>query len=214
MVGLWPANDPGAYKDFYPWIHGSWIVMEVMTILAAAAALKFVRFSFLTAPMAFSFWFLSMDLAALVYKQNDLDVNKRRWVSIFVGLFTMFVGYGIERVMRNRGAPITEDFAFWCYVFGLMAFWGGLTAMDSGSELKRFVYLLINLGLMGLAVKIRQTVFLLFGAIGVYIYLGHLAWEVFKDSVFFPFVLALLGLSLILATVFGQRRWRSSRKTT
>jgi len=214
MAGLWPAQYPGAYKDFYPWIHSSWIVMELATIAAAASALKFVRFSFLTAPMAFSFWFLSMDLAALIYKQNDLDFDKRRWVSVFVGLLTMFVGFGIERVMRNRGAPMTEDFAFWCYLFGLMAFWGGLTAMDSGSELKRFVYLLINLGLIGLAVKIKRTAFLVFGAIGVYVYLGHLAWEVFKDSVFFPFVLALLGLSLILATVLGQRYWRNSLKTT
>jgi len=31
--------------------------MELMTIAAAAVALKFVRFSFLTAPMAFSFGF-------------------------------------------------------------------------------------------------------------------------------------------------------------
>ena len=214
MAGLWPAQDPGAYKDFYPWIHGSWIVMELVTIAAAALALKFVRFSFLTAPMAFSFWFLSMDLAALIYKQNDLDFNKRKWVSVFVGIITMFVGFGIERVMRKRGAPMTEDFASWCYLFGLLAFWGGLTALDSGSELKRFVYLLINLGLIGLAVKIKRTAFLVFGAIGVYVYLGHLAWEVFKDSVLFPFVLALLGLSLILATVVGQRHWRNSLKTT
>lgn len=214
MAGLWPANDPGAYKDFYPWIHGSSIVMELMTIAAAAAALKFVRFSFLTAPMAFSFWFLSMDLAALIYKQNNFDVDKRKWVSVFVGLITMLVGYGIERVMRNRGTPMTEDFAFWCYLFGLMAFWGGLTAMDSRSELTRVVYLLINLALIGMAVKLRRTTFLIFGAIGVYVYLGHLAWEVFKDSVFFPFVLALLGLSLILATVLGQRHWRSSLRTT
>jgi hypothetical protein len=37
-------------------------------------------------------------------------------------------------------------------------------------------------------------------------YLGHLAYEVFKDSFFFPFVLALLGLGLILLTVWMQRR--------
>jgi hypothetical protein len=96
MAGWWPTSDPGAYKDFYPWIHGSWIVMELMTIAAAAAALKFARFSFLTAPMAFSFWFLSMDLAALIYKQNDLDFNKRKWVSVFVGLLTMFVATGLS----------------------------------------------------------------------------------------------------------------------
>ena len=70
ITGFWPADDPGAYKDFYPLIHGSWVVMELATIAAAAFALKFVRFSFLTAPMAFCFWFLSMDLAAWIFRQN------------------------------------------------------------------------------------------------------------------------------------------------
>ena len=84
--------------------------------------------------------------------------------------------------------------------------------MDSGSELKRFVFLLINARLVALSLKLRRTVFLVFGALGVYVYLGHLAWQVFKDSLLFPFVLALLGLSLILATVLGQRYWMKQVK--
>jgi hypothetical protein len=126
----------------------------------------------------------------------------------------MLVGFGLDRLLRQREAPTGEDFAFWCYLFGLMAFWGGMTAMDSGSELRRLVYLLINLGLMALAIKLKRTVFMVFGVLGVYAYLGHLAWEVFKDSVLFPFVLALLGLSLILGTVFGQHYLRRRLKAS
>jgi hypothetical protein len=126
----------------------------------------------------------------------------------------ILIGYGLDRLLRQQNAPRGEDFAFWCYLFGLMAFWGGLTAMDSGSELRRLVYLLINLGLVALAIKLKRTVFMVFGVLGVYAYLGHLAWEVFKDSVFFPFVLALLGLSLILGTVWGQHYLRRRMKTT
>ena len=214
MTGLWPAEDPGAYKNFYPWIHGSWIVMELATIAAAAVALKFVRFSFLTAPMAFCFWFLSMDLAALIMRQNSLESEPAKWISVLVGVLTMLVGFGLDPLMRQRNAPRSEDFAFWCYLFGLMAFWGGLTAMESGSELRRLVYLLINIGLVALSLKLKRTVFMVFGVLGIYAYLGHLAWEVFKDSVFFPFVLALLGLSLILGAVFGQHYLRKRMKTT
>jgi hypothetical protein len=213
MTGLWPAVDPGAYKDFYPLIHGSWIVMELATIAAAALALKFVRFGFLTAPMAFSFWFLSMDLAAFVFRQNSLDSDKAKWVSVLVGLITILVGFGSDRASHKPGGLKTEDFAFWCYLLGLMAFWGGLTAMDSGSEATRFVYLLINCGLVGVAIKLRRTAFLVFGAMGVYAYLGHLAWAVFKDSVLFPFVLAFLGLTLILGAAWGQHYWRARLKT-
>lgn len=213
MTGFWPGEDPGAYQNFYPLIHGSWIVMELATIAAAALALKFVKFSFLTAPMAFCFWFLSMDLAALILRQNSLQSEPAKWISVMVGALIILVGFGLDRLMRSRNAPRGEDFAFWCYLFGLMAFWGGLTAMDSGSELRRFVYLLINIGLVALAIKLRRTVFMVFGVFGIFAYLGHLAWEVFKDSVFFPFVLALLGLALILGTVWGQHYLRKRMKT-
>ena len=212
MTGLWPAGDPGAYQNFYPWIHGSWIVMELATIAVAAVALKFVRFSFLTAPMAFCFWFLSMDLAALILRQNSLQSEPAKWISVMVGALIILIGFGLDRLMRQRNAPRSEDFAFWCYLFGLMAFWGGLTAMESGSELRRLVYLLINIGLVALALKLKRTVFMVFGVLGIYAYLGHLAWEVFKDSVFFPFVLALLGLSLILGAVWGQHYLRKRMK--
>ena len=87
-----------------------------------------------------------------------------------------------------------------------LAFWGGLTMMDNDSEFWRAVYALINVGLIALAVKTRRAVFLVFGVLGVHVYLGHLAYEVFKDSFLFPFALALLGLSLILVTVLAQRK--------
>jgi hypothetical protein len=209
MLHLWPGNGPADYKDYYPWINGSWIVMELATILVAGLALRWVRFSFLTAPMAFSFWFLSMDIAALILREPSLNFEARKWVSVIVGLVTILVGYGLDRTIKRSKSDWTEDYAFWCYLFGLMAFWGGLTSMDSGSELKRVVYLLLNVGLIGIAVRLRRSTFLVFGAIGVHIYLGHLAYEVFKDSFFFPFVLALLGLSLILVTVFAQRKMRT-----
>ena len=51
MLGFWPVGEPGKYKNYYPFIHGSWVIMELATIVAAALALRFVRFGFLVAPM-------------------------------------------------------------------------------------------------------------------------------------------------------------------
>jgi hypothetical protein len=205
LLGLWPGAAPGSDKNYYPLFHGSWIVMELATIAAAAIALRFVRFGFLTAPMAFSFWFFSMDIAALIIGDDYLNWNARAWVSVIVGLLTLIVGYGLDKTLHKPGVPRSEDFAFWCYFFGLLAFWGGLTALDSDSERNRVFYLLLNLGLMGIALKLKRAVFLVFGAVGVHLYLGHLAYQVFKNSFLFPFALALLGLSLILVTVLAQR---------
>ena len=206
MLGFWPTEYPRNYLDFSPWTNGSRIFMEVATIAAAAVALRYVRFAFLTAPIAVSFWFLSMDLAALIARSAYLTMSTRRWISVIVGLCILLVGYGLEKLLHKHGAPRSEDFAFWCYLFGMLAFWGGLTIMHSDSELMRGLYALLNVAFIWLAVKLRRATFLIFGAVGVHLYLGHLAYEVFKNSFFFPFVLALLGLSLILLTVWMQRR--------
>ncbi len=205
MLGFWPAEHPGSYEGFYPKIHGSWVVMEMATIVAAGIALRFVRFGFLTAPLAFAFWFLSMDIASLILGEPVWNDERRHWISVVVGIVTIIIGYALDRFMNRSGQRRTDDFAFWCYLFGTLAFWGGLTSMDGNSEFNRAIYALINLGMVFLAIRLRRAVFLVFGAIGIHIYLGHLAYQVFADSFFFPFVIAFLGLSLILATVFAQR---------
>jgi hypothetical protein len=206
LLGLWPNSHPGPYSGYYPWVNSSWMAMELATIAAAALALRYVRFGFLTAPIAFSFWFFSMDLAALIMNKTNLSWEGRKWISVGVGLCILVVGYGLERLLHKPGEPRSEDFAFWCYLFGMFAFWGGLTMMDAKSEVMRALYALLNVGLIGVAVLLRRSTFLVFGALGVHLYLAHLAWEVFKNSLLFPFALAGLGLSMILITVWFQRR--------
>lgn len=80
------------------------------------------------------------------------------------------------------------------YLFGLMAFWGGLSSMNSDSEWNKFIYLCINLGLLLLGAILSRRAFAVFAAFGICGYLGHLAYDVFEDSLMFPFVLTLLGL--------------------
>ena len=84
--------------------------------------------------------------------------------------------------------------------------------MDSDSEFNKAVYLVINIGLVAIALYLNRTVFLVFGAIGIHAYLGHLAYRVFADSFLFPFALAFLGLSLILVTVLAQSYLRRRSK--
>ena len=205
LLGLWPVAHPGPYKDFYPWIHGSWIAMELATVAVGAVALGFVRFGFLTAPMAFALWFFSMDLAAYLGGESWESWNRRRLISIAVGLIMMLVGFSVERILRERKAAPSEDYAFWAYLFGLFAFWGALTGFDWDSESAWGFYALINLGLVGIAIPLRRAMFLVFGTFGVFAYASYLAWKVFAGSLLFPFVVALIGLGLILVTVWAQR---------
>jgi hypothetical protein len=48
-----------------------------------------------------------------------------------------------------------------------------------------------------------------FGALGVFIYLGHLGFEVFENSLIFPFVLSFVGLAIMGAAVWYQKHRQS-----
>lgn len=198
LTGIWPQGDPGVYRDYHIWVKGSWFLMEVGTILAGLVALRFIRFPFLTAPIAFSLWYMSMDLTPLLFGRTDFTWQERLWVSLWFGLAMLLVSYFVDR--RTQ-----QDYAFWGYLFGMLAFWGGLSLMESGSEFRRFLYALINVGLMFLSVLLDRRVFIVFGALGVFGYLGHLAYRVFENSLLFPFALSALGIVIIYLGIQYQR---------
>ena len=197
-LGIWPQGDPGNYAGFHFWVKGSWFFMEVGTILAGLLALKYVRFAFLSAPIAFVLWYMSMDLTPLLFGKTEFTYEEGLWVSALFGVLMLAVSYLIDR--RTE-----EDFAFWGYLFGTLAFWGGLSLMESGSELRKFLYCLINVGLIFLSVFLERRVFIVFGALGVNGYLGYLAYRVFNESALFPFVLSFLGILIIYLGVQYQR---------
>lgn len=198
VLGIWPQGDPGTFRDYHIWVRGSWALMEVGTIVAGLIALRFVRFPFLTFPIAFSLWYMSMDLTPLMLGRSEFSWNERLWVSLCFGLVILLVSYLIDR--RTK-----QDYAFWGYLFGLMAFWGGLSLMESGSEFGKFLYCMINIGLVLVAVFLERRAFLVFGAFGVFGYLGHLSYTIFKDSMLFPLALTLIGLLVIYLGVSYQR---------
>ena len=191
QIGWWAGfEEPGQIKDFYEWIKGSWVFMELATIIAGAVALRFFSFPFIVAIIACALWLMSMDLTPWIYGTPYFSWEQRSEVSIWFGLAVVSAGWAVDYARRPR-------FAFWLHFFGLMAFWGGLSASDSGGEMGKAVYALINLGLLMAAVVLSRQVYAVFGAIGLSIYLGHLAGTVFRDSLLFPFALTAIGAGAI-----------------
>ncbi|NDV20089.1 DUF2157 domain-containing protein [Pseudodesulfovibrio sp. JC047] len=197
MTGWWGWNEPGSYSDFYEWVRSGWFVMEVGTVLAGLVALKWFRFPFITLPIAFSLWFMSMDLTSVLYG-SDFSWEHRKIVSIWFGLTMLIGSFLVDR--RTE-----KDFAFWGYLFGLFAFWGGLTFMDSETELGRFVYVCLNLGLIGVSILVQRRVFIIFGGFGVCLYLGHLAYDVFENELLFAFALSGVGVAIIVLGLVYHR---------
>ena len=204
MLGFWPEDEGGgdlAYRDYHRIIDWRWIFMEGMTLIAGAIVLWRYRLPFAMLPVAVTLWYLSMDLTPFLLGEHfEYWSDEGKWVSVIFGLAMMFVALWVD--LRSRS---TKDFAFWLYIFGVLTFWGGLTSMDSDSELNKFIYCCINLAMIAVGAALSRRVFAVFGGLGVAFYLGHLSDTVFKDSLLFPVALTAIGLGVIAAGVFWQR---------
>lgn len=197
MTGWWGGEDPGSYSDFYSWVRGSWFSMELATLAAALIALKYYHFPFLTFIIFFILWFISMDITPLLFGQH-FDWNSRAWVSLWFGLGILILAYFIDQRLNH-------DFAFWGYLFGLITFWSGLTVLDGAKEWEWALYCLINLFLIFLSIVLQRKAFIVFGSLGVFIYISSLFMRLFYDSALFPLILSLSGILIIYLGIVYQR---------
>jgi hypothetical protein len=196
-IGFWP--DDSVYRDYHRYIRWHWLYMELGTLAVGTVMAWKYRYPFLIMPIAATLWYMSMDLAPLL-NDGKYSFEFKAMVSLWFGLTTILLAFWVDIRSRNSG-----DYAFWLYLFGVIAFWGGLTSQHSDSELSKLFYCLINLGMMGVGVVLVRKVFVIFGAIGCAIYIGHLARTLFRDSWFFPISLTFIGLAFVLIGVWWQK---------
>lgn len=204
ILGFWPTDGSTTltYRDYHTRIDWRWLMMELATLAAGAITLWRYRLAFLVMPVAVTLWYISMDITPFLFGGGSTSFfsNQGKWVSMWFGLaMTLFAFFVDVRSRQSR------DFAFWLYVFGVLAFWGGLTSMNSDNELSKLLYCFINLLLIAFGAALSRRVFAVFGGIGVALYLGHLSHTVFKDSMLFPVALTAIGLFVIAAGIFWQR---------
>jgi hypothetical protein len=190
---------PGTVHDFYVWIKGSWVFMEIAAIVAGVIALRYYPFPFIVMIIAFALWFMSMDLTPWVFGHSSFTWDERREVSMWFGLGVLVVAWLVDRYRRGG------DFAFWLHLFGMMTFWGGLSLSNSDSQLAKALYCLLNVGLILLSVVLRRRAYAVFGTFGVAGYLGYLSHDVFKDSLLFPFALSGIGVGVIAVGLFYHK---------
>src|SRR5450631_198252 len=174
--------------------------MEIAAVMAGVVALRFFRAPFIVSIIAVALWFMSMDLTPWIFDVGQFDFEMRRKVSVWFGLAIVTLACVVDYRSR-RG-----DFAFWLHLFGLMAFWGGITASSGATELGKAVYCLFNFGLLFAAVILLRRAYAVFGAFGITLYLGHLADVVFKDSLIFPFALSLIGIAVVATGLLYHRK--------
>ena len=198
-LGWWPEGL--VYREYHTRIDWRWILMELATLATGAVMLWRYRLPFLMMPVAVTLWYMSMDLTPFLFGDADSTWELRKLVSLWFGLLIALLALWVDVRTRHE-----KDFAFWLYLFGVMAFWGGMSLMRSDSELRKIVYLCINLTMILVGATLSRRVFAIFGGLGAAGYLGHLAYDVFKDSMMFPFVLTIIGLGVVYLGIIWQRQ--------
>jgi len=197
-MGWWPQVDPGSYQNYQTQERACWLLMELVTLAVGGVALRFVRFPFLTVPIAAASWYMSLDLAPLLFGRKSFNEPQQLWVSVAFGAGVLVAAYLVDR-------PAMKEYAFWMYLMGLAAFWGGLSLMESAGPWSRLGYFVINLLLIAVSSLLDRRAFAVFGSLGVAGYLSYLAFRLFQDSLFLPMALTLIGVGVIMATVAYQR---------
>jgi len=197
-LGWWAEGR--VFREYHTHIDWRWMFMEFATLAAGAVMLWRYRLPFLVMPVAVTLWYMSMDLTPFLYGDADTAWELRKFVSLWFGLLMVLLAFWVDVRTRHD-----RDYAFWLYLFGVIAFWGGLSLMHSDSELNKFLYLCINLLMIVAGAVLSRRVFAVFGGLGAAGYFGHLAREVFRDSILFPFVLTIIGLGVIYLGILWQR---------
>jgi hypothetical protein len=195
--------DDNAYRDFYPWISGGWVFMELGSIAVAAALLYRYRRPLLTLPMTLFTGFLLMDATARIVGEGIDDEDTMKWVvllgGIALGLAAAFLDY--------RG---WRRFAFWPHVTSIFLVAWGLPLCTAEDTWSLFVVAAVDLVV---GVWLARLVYLAAGGI-----IGWIAISMNAHGAAFPFILMAGGVLFIVVAIWlakadsPLRRWLDERE--
>jgi hypothetical protein len=143
------------------------LLLELAAVVAATAAFVRFRAPALLLPLAATLWLTGLDLASMLLPDgvaagSSEEQAFRKWCSVGIGVLLLAAAFRMD-----RGPRPARDHAFWLYLAGLAAAWGGLTLMESHTVVGTLVYLAVNAGLVLVGAALLRRVFTVFGALGV-----------------------------------------------
>jgi len=202
LTGEIPA--PGNWGDALssePYIAWRLMVLDLATIGVALVALRRVSFSVLAAPIAAALVALLLHLGQAL-GDPDLSWYIGPYYTCVVACAMIALAYAVE-----RRQPPGEDYAFWLYLAGLVTLLVAYVEVWQYIGRWRHALPLVAAALVTASLYLRRRTLLVAGGVAAFGYLGYLAFDVFRRVVALPIALATLGLLVIVATVWMQRRF-------
>ena len=155
--------------------------------------LVLTRFSLISLVVAGLVHFIALSIGGIV--SADLAVVTSTTCGVFILL-------GIGLSLRDK-----KRYTFWLKLYGLVGLQVGFTTLFSNSENALFglLFLAVYLIMIVFSIRFQEVIYLVFGVIGVYTYIIRLIFDYLEDTVYFPLVLGIIGISIVVLAVLYQR---------
>ncbi|MBS5861647.1 hypothetical protein KID03_09495 [bacterium] len=199
LIGIMP-DGYDSYSKFHVWSRSGFILMEIATICVGLIFLKFRKFPLLILPICWALWYLSMDIVPLCLGNiSEPTWGMRNFATTVFAILMLGAALKLDK-------KTNEDYSKWLYIFGATMLWFAILSilirLYWNNEIAYFLFAMFSLLYMIVSILLQRKVFMIWGAIGVFGYIGHLAYTVFKDSPLFVLSLVILGLVIIFSGAY------------
>ncbi len=203
-TGLWTPELEGLCRQrVHPFAvcQGQPLAIEFAAIAAALVAMRSMTFAPFMAPIAVVGITLPERLLREWAPGPGIDGVGMGWRWVMIASILSAVAYTVDR--RRRG----EDYGAWLWISAAVATWWGCMMLFQADHSLRWYLAPASLLVITASVILRRRVLLIVGLFGVFGFLAWLAFDVFKLTTAFPLVLATIGVSIIILTVWVQKRF-------
>jgi hypothetical protein len=208
-TGLWtPELDSLCRQREHPFAvcQGQPLAIEFAVVAAALFAMRAMAFAPFMIPIAVVGITLPERLLREWAPGPVIDGAGMGWRWVMVASVLAAAAYLVDR--RRRG----EDYGFWLWIAVAVATWFGCMMIFQVDRSLRWYLAPASLLVITASVLLRRRVLLVVGLFGVFGFLAWLAFDVFKLTTAFPLVLATIGVSIIVLTVWVQKRFPEAIK--
>ena len=195
VLGIWP--DTGSFYD----LRFALLYLSLVSLAGALAALILTRFSLISLIVAAFVHLTTLDIAQII---KGARIPTTELTAATCGGLILL---GIALTLWEK-----KPHAFWFKLYGLVGLQIAFTHLfvDSDNVFFGILFLLVYLVIIGLSLRFREVIYLVFGAIGTYTYIVRLVFDTFRGTAYFPLLLGIIGLSIVVVAVLYQRygtRW-------
>jgi len=188
LGGFWPDN-----RDSFDGLSYAFLYLSLISLPVAIAILVLTRFMLISLLVVGLVHFAASAIGGIASADQAIVT------SATCGLFIV-VGIGLSLVGKKQ-------YTFWLKLYGLVGLQIGFTTLFTQSDNALFgvLFLAIYFIMIVFSLRFQEVIYLTFGIIGVYTYIIRLVFDYLEDTVYFPLVLGVIGISIVVLAVLYQR---------